>query len=171
MTRKEISPEKKKAVYAVCIAIGIVTLIVCIIIAVIGIGSIEKSPQSEIPSVSESVEPEIIEQSEEEGWTDKVSTNAQLTLNLIAEDMAKQAVKNPFTVDMKSLTMGYAKNGHLYAVQGEFECANLMGVTETHTIRVICESNEDESKIQPCEVWIDGTLVATHEGYESEVEQ
>lgn len=98
-----------------------------------------------------------------DGWSGDVSDGAQMVLRQIAEDMAKQIAQNPSTVKMSLFSAGYAKNGHLYAVQQEFSCSNLMGVPETHIVKVVCESNEDESKIQPFEVWLDGEVVFSQE--------
>lgn len=98
-----------------------------------------------------------------DGWSGDVSDGAQIVLRMIAEDMAKKIAQNPSTVKMSLFSAGYAKNGHLYAVQQEFSCSNLMGVSETHIVKVVCESNEDESKIQPFEVWLDGNLVHSQE--------
>ncbi len=115
---------------------------------------------------SESKKPEPATEPEEtiiDGWSGDVSDGAQMVLSQIAEDMAKQVAQNPSTVKMSILSAGYAKNGHLYAVQQEFSCSNLMGVSETHIVKVVCESNEDESKIQPFEVWLDGNLVYSQE--------
>lgn len=98
-----------------------------------------------------------------DGWSGDVSDGAQMVLRQIAEDMAKQIAQNPSTVKMSLFSAGYAKNGHLYAVQQEFSCSNLMGVSETHIIKVVCESNADESKIQPFEVWLDGEMVFSQE--------
>lgn len=98
-----------------------------------------------------------------DGWSGDVSDGAQIVLRMIAEDMAKKIAQNPSTVKMSLFSAGYAKNGHLYAVQQEFSCSNLMGVSETHIVKVVCESNADESKIQPFEVWLDGNLVYSQE--------
>lgn len=98
-----------------------------------------------------------------DGWSGDVSDGAQMVLRQIAEDTAKQIAQNPSTVKMSLFSAGYAKNGHLYAVQQEFSCSNLMGVSETHIVKVVCESNEDESKIQPFEVWLDGEVVFSQE--------
>ena len=98
-----------------------------------------------------------------DGWSEDVSDGAQMVLRQIAEDMAKKIAQNPSTVKMSLFSAGYAKNGHLYAVQQEFSCSNLMGVSETHIVKVVCESNADESKIQPFEVWLDGNLVHSQE--------
>lgn len=98
-----------------------------------------------------------------DGWSGDVSDGAQMVLRQIAEDMAKKIAQNPSTVKMSLFSAGYAKNGHLYAVQQEFSCSNLMGVSETHIVKVVCESNADESKIQPFEVWLDGNLVHSQE--------
>lgn len=98
-----------------------------------------------------------------DGWSGDVSDGAQMVLRQIAEDTAKQIAQNPSTVKMSLFSAGYAKNGHLYAVQQEFSCSNLMGVSETHIVKVVCESNEDESKIQPFEVWLDGEVLFSQE--------
>ena len=98
-----------------------------------------------------------------DGWSGDVSDGAQMVLRQIAEDTAKQIAQNPSPVKMSLFSAGYAKNGHLYAVQQEFSCSNLMGVSETHIVKVVCESNEDESKIQPFEVWLDGEVVFSQE--------
>lgn len=89
----------------------------------------------------------------------EVSDAAQIVLAQIAEDMAKQVAKNPSTVKMSIFSQGFYKDGHTYAVQSDFTCSNLMGVSETHTIKVVAVSNEDESKIQPTAVYFDGELI------------
>lgn len=91
--------------------------------------------------------------------THEVSTGAQMILGQIAEDMAKQVAQNPSTVKMSIFSQGFYKDGHTYAVQSDFTCSNLMGVKENHTIKVIAVSNEDESKIFPTEVYLDGELI------------
>lgn len=89
----------------------------------------------------------------------EVSDGAQMVLSMIAEDMAKQVAQNPGTVKMSIFSQGFYKDGHTYAVQSDFTCSNLMGVKESHTIKVIAVSNEDESKISPTEVYLDGELI------------
>lgn len=89
----------------------------------------------------------------------EVSSGAQIVLAQIAEDMAKQVAQNPSTVKMSIFSQGFYKDGHTYAVQSDFSCSNLMGVKESHTIEVIAVSNEDESKISPTEVYLDGELI------------
>lgn len=99
----------------------------------------------------------------EEEETHEVSSGAQMVLAQIAEDMAKQVAQNPSTVKMSIFSQGFYKDGHTYAVQSDFTCSNLMGVKESHTIKVIAVSNEDESKITPTEVYLDGGLIWTKE--------
>lgn len=93
----------------------------------------------------------------------EVSDGAQMVLSMIAEDMAKQVAQNPGTVKMSIFSQGFYKDGHTYAVQSDFTCSNLMGVKESHTIKVIAVSNEDESKISPTEVYLDGELIWVRE--------
>lgn len=93
----------------------------------------------------------------------EVSSGAQMVLSMIAEDMAKQVAQNPGTVKMSIFSQGFYKDGHTYAVQSDFTCSNLMGVKESHTIKVIAVSNEDESKISPTEVYLDGELIWVRE--------
>lgn len=116
-------------------------------------------PETE-PGTEPGTEPE---EAIADGWSGDLSDGAQIVLRMIAEDMAKKIAQNPSTVKMSLFSAGYAKNGHLYAVQQEFSCSNLMGVSETHIVKVVCESNADESKIQPFEVWLDGNLVHSQE--------
>lgn len=89
----------------------------------------------------------------------EVSDAAQMVLGQIAEDAAKQVAKNPSTVKMSIFSQGFYKDGHTYAVQSDFTCSNLMGASENHTIKVVAVSNEDESKIQPTEIYFDGELI------------
>lgn len=104
-------------------------------------------------------EPEVEEEPKAEEESHEVSDAAQMVLAQIAEDMAKQVAKNPSTVKMSIFSQGFYKDGHTYAVQSDFSCSNLMGVSETHTIKVVAVSNEDESKISPMEVYYDGELI------------
>ena len=104
---------------------------------------------------------EITPKEPEEEWTTDIPAEAELVLIRIAEDMAKQTAKNPGTVDMKELTMGFANKGNLYAVQSQFDCSNLLGVKERHTIRVLCRATEDKSSIRPYEVYLDGVLIVS----------
>lgn len=120
--------------------------------------SAQTEPPTEQTELATEPEETIID-----GWSGDVSDGAQMVLRQIAEDMAKKIAQNPSTVKMSLFSAGYAKNGHLYAVQQEFSCSNLMGVSETHIVKVVCESNADESKIQPFEVWLDGNLVYSQE--------
>lgn len=120
--------------------------------------SVQTEPPTEQTELATEPEETIID-----GWSGDVSDGAQMVLRQIAEDMAKKIAQNPSTVKMSLFSAGYAKNGHLYAVQQEFSCSNLMGVSETHIVKVVCESNADESKIQPFEVWLDGNLVYSQE--------
>lgn len=120
--------------------------------------SVQTEPPTEQTELASEPEEAIVD-----GWSGDVSDGAQMVLRQIAEDMAKKIAQNPSTVKMSLFSAGYAKNGHLYAVQQEFSCSNLMGVSETHIVKVVCESNADESKIQPFEVWLDGNLVHSQE--------
>lgn len=124
----------------------------------------ESTTPVEIETTTEQNGTEVsLEEAIVDGWSGDVSDGAQIVLRMIAEDMAKKIAQNPSTVKMSLFSAGYAKNGHLYAVQQEFSCSNLMGVSETHIVKVVCESNADESKIQPFEVWLDGNLVHSQE--------
>lgn len=89
-----------------------------------------------------------------------VSDEAEIVLMQIAEDVAKQITQNPSTVDFKDWYWGFAREGTTYAVQGTFECSNLLGVTEEHDIQVWCEASSDYSKIQPYAVYLDGKQIA-----------
>lgn len=120
--------------------------------------SVQTEPPTEQTELATEPEETVVD-----GWSGDVSDGAQMVLRQIAEDMAKKIAQNPSTVKMSLFSAGYAKNGHLYAVQQEFSCSNLMGVSETHIVKVVCESNADESKIQPFEVWLDGNLVYSQE--------
>ncbi len=98
---------------------------------------------------------------ENTGGTEKeVSSEAELILMTIAEDIAKQVAQNPETVKFKTFYWGFARTGHIYAVQGTFECSNLMGVTEAHDIQVWCKANQDYSKIQAYSAYLDGEKIA-----------
>ena len=90
----------------------------------------------------------------------EVSYEAELILMQIAEDMAKQVAKNPGTVEFKDWYWGFAREGTNYAVQGTFECSNLLGVSEEHDIQVWCEASTDYSKIKPYAVYLDGEKIA-----------
>lgn len=102
------------------------------------------------------LEHETLQESQETEITDE----AELALMNIAKDMAKQIAKNPGTVEFKDWYWGFSREGRTYAVQGTFECSNLMGVSEEHDIQVWCEASEDYSKIQPYAVYLDGEQIA-----------
>lgn len=88
-----------------------------------------------------------------------VSYEAENVLMQIAEDVAKQIAQNPGTVEFKTMYWGFAREGTIYAVQGTFECSNLIGVKEEHDLQVWCEASEDYSSIQPYEVYLDGEKI------------
>lgn len=117
----------------------------------------EELREYEEAEASEPVEPTETQEPEEDSH--EVSDGAQMVLSMIAEDMAKQVAQNPGTVKMSIFSQGFYKDGHTYVVQSDFTCSNLMGVKESHTIKVIAVSNEDESKISPTEVYLDGELI------------
>lgn len=112
------------------------------------------------PSEYEPISPESTSNPTFTEGKNDVSYGAELVLMQIAEDVAKQVAQNPGTVDFKNLYWGFAREGRIYAVQGTFECSNLLGVTEEHDIQVWCEASEDYSKIQPYAVYLDGNRIA-----------
>lgn len=85
-----------------------------------------------------------------------VSYEQEIILMMIAEDVAKQIAQNPSTVRFKTMYWGFEREGHSFWVQGTFECSNLLGVKENHTIQVLCIANSNYSKIQPEQVYLDG---------------
>ena len=107
---------------------------------------------------NETVEIET-EETETEVDDTHVSYEAEIVLMQIAEDIAKQIAQNPGTVEFKTMYWGFAREGTTYAVQGTFECSNLLGVTEEHDLQVWCEASEDYSSIQPYEVYLDGEKI------------
>lgn len=106
----------------------------------------EESTDSTVSDVTESTEED----------TTYVSSDAEIILMQIAEDVAARIAQNPSTVDFSTLEWGFSRDGRIYAVQGTFSCSNLMGVSETHVLQVWCEASEDYSKIQPYRVVLDG---------------
>ncbi|NLX94358.1 MAG: SH3 domain-containing protein [Clostridiales bacterium] len=88
-----------------------------------------------------------------------VSTEAEIILMQIAEDVAIQIAKNPSTVKFKTLYWGFWRDGSTYAVEGTFTCSNLMGVKEENVLRIVCEASADYKKIQPYEVWLNGKQI------------
>lgn len=93
----------------------------------------------------------------------EVSAGAEMVLAQMAEDIAKQIATNPDTVKMNIWSQGFYRDDHLYAVQSEFSCSNAFGVEETSTVKVVALSNEDESKISPIEIYLDGELIWVRE--------
>lgn len=88
-----------------------------------------------------------------------VSSEAEVILMQIAEDVAVQIAQNPSTIKFSTFEWGFAREGLTYAVQGTFSCSNLMGVSETHVLQVWCESSEDYSRIQPYKVVMDNAVL------------
>lgn len=87
----------------------------------------------------------------------EVSADAEVILMQIAEDTAAQIAQNPSTVSFSTFEWGFAREGDTYAVQGTFSCSNAYGVSENHVLQVWCETNEDQSKITPYRVVLDGS--------------
>lgn len=88
-----------------------------------------------------------------------VSSDAEIRLMMMAEDVAKQIANYPATVDFKTLCWGFWRNDRVYAVQGTFTCTNAFGVKEEHVLKLICETSEDNSSISTKEVYLDGNLI------------
>lgn len=151
---------KKRAAFYLGIIMLVVSMATVICLVIVMQNQQKKAEKAAAETTELETEPE---EAIVDGWSGDVSDGAQIVLRMIAEDMAKKIAQNPSTVKMSLFSAGYAKNGHLYAVQQEFSCSNLMGVSETHIVKVVCESNADESKIQPFEVWLDGNLVYSQE--------
>lgn len=156
---------KKDATFYLGLVMFVISMVAVICLVVIMQNQQKKAEKAAVETTElETTELETtLEEAIVDGWSGDVSDGAQMVLRQIAEDMAKKIAQNPSTVKMSLFSAGYAKNGHLYAVQQEFSCSNLMGVSETHIVKVVCESNADESKIQPFEVWLDGNLVYSQE--------
>ena len=93
----------------------------------------------------------------------EVSSADEITLMMMAEDVAKQIANYPATVDFNTFAWGFWRNGHTYAVQGVFTCTNAFGVKEEYTIRLICEANEDYTSISAKEVYLNDQLVKSAE--------
>lgn len=151
---------KKDATFYLGLVMFVISMVAVICLVVIMQNQQKKAEKAAVETTELETTPE---EAIVDGWSGDVSDGAQIVLRMIAEDMAKKIAQNPSTVKMSLFSAGYAKNGHLYAVQQEFSCSNLMGVSETHIVKVVCESNADESKIQPFEVWLDGNLVHSQE--------
>lgn len=92
-----------------------------------------------------------------------VSSEAEVILMMMAEDVAKQIANYPSTVSFKTFEWGFWRKDLIYAVQGTFSCSNAYGVRAEHIIKLICEASEDNSKIYVKEVYLDGELVKTAE--------
>lgn len=93
----------------------------------------------------------------------EVSTGMELTLRMMAEDVAKQIANYPATVHFKTFYWGFWRNDNMCAVQGTFTCTNAFGVEEEHVLKLVCEQNEDASQISAKEVYLDGTLIKSAE--------
>lgn len=89
----------------------------------------------------------------------EVESDKETLLMIIAEDMARQVAQNPTTVDFKTMYWGFERKDNQYAVQGTFDCANLFGVKEQHTILVFCESNFETQKMKPYKIVLDGVTM------------
>ena len=92
-----------------------------------------------------------------------VSSDAEISLMMMAENVAKQIANYPATVDFKTFEWGFWRNDRVYAVQGTFTCTNAFGVEEEHVLRLVCETSEDNSSISAKEVYLDGVLIKSAE--------
>lgn len=128
--------------------------VVLALLAVVVMLTMAGCTDGEVAEISETT-PEIeTEEPTEEDLT-YVSSDAEIILINIAEDVAVQIAQNPSTVDFSTLEWGFARDEYIYAVQGTFTCSNLMGVSETHVLQVWCKASEDYAKIQPYKVILD----------------
>ena len=93
----------------------------------------------------------------------EVSPDAEISLMMMAENVAKQIANYPATVDFKTFEWGFWRNDRVYAVQGTFTCTNAFGVKEEHVLRLVCETSEDNSSISAKEVYLDGKLIKSAE--------
>lgn len=134
-----------------CVVIFVICFALFFVLIIVG-GNINKanSANSE-PSTSEEV---IVETSITE-----VSSEAEMILMMMAEDVAKQITNYPATVDFNTFEWGFWRNEHAYAVQGTFSCTNAFGVEEEYTLKLICEANSDYSQISAKEVYLNGELI------------
>lgn len=92
-----------------------------------------------------------------------VSSAAETSLMMMAEEVAAQIANYPATVKFNTFAWGFWRNDRVYAVQGTFTCTNAFGVEEEHVLRLVCEASEDNSSISAKEVYLDGTLVRSAE--------
>lgn len=93
----------------------------------------------------------------------EVSSEAEMILMMMTEDVAKQIVNYPATIDFNAFAWGFWRNDHVYAVQGIFTCTNAFGVKEEYTLRLICEASDDYSQISAKEVYLNGQLIKSAE--------
>ena len=124
----------------------------CLLVSACNEESVDKA-SGEMEDQDQSI---ITQETEDDTY---VSDEAEIVLMQIAKDLAEQIAQNPGTVKFKDLYWGFAREETTYAVQGTFECSNLLGVTEEHDIQVWCEASEDYSKIQPYAVYLDGEQI------------
>jgi hypothetical protein len=85
-----------------------------------------------------------------------ISYSEELKLTMIMEDLCQKVAANPSTVNIHAMSYKYTQNGHNYHCYVEFDCANKLGVTETHVLNVDMMANDDYSKIQPVSGSLDG---------------
>lgn len=89
----------------------------------------------------------------------EVSSGAEMTLMMMAEDVAMKIANYPATVKFNTFAWGFWRNDNVYAVQGTFTCTNAFGVKEEHVLRLVCERNEETSSISAKEAYLDGVLI------------
>ena len=89
-----------------------------------------------------------------------VSSEAQTILQMMAEDVARDLVNYPLTVEFDLWKWQYSRRDREYIVQGGFTCTNALGVTSEHTIKLVCEASEDYARISVTTIYLDGKNVA-----------
>lgn len=104
-------------------------------------------------------EPSTAEKATVATSTTEVSSEAEMILMMMTEDVAKQISNYPATVDFNTFEWGFWRNDHVYAVQGTFSCTNAFGVEEEYTLKLICEANDDYSQISAKEVYLNEELI------------
>lgn len=124
------------------------------------IGIIDDSVSSVDKPEQNTAENDSITPKTESEQSEVVDVNEQVILNLIAEDIVKQASKYPMTTKINTMSWLYGQEGLEYWVFCSFSCKNAFGTPESHNIMITCLASEDYSTIEPVVVVLDGKIVA-----------
>ena len=89
-----------------------------------------------------------------------MSSEAQIILQMMAEDVARDLVNYPLTVEFDLWKWQYSRRDREYIVQEGFTCTNALGIPFEHTIKLVCEASEDYARISVTTIYLDGKNVA-----------